>query len=395
MAQIPLWVNCAVIYQRTLITAIQYPVERPSIDGQSMFKWSFKCAWARRSTILLTPALVIISATPVPGFAVSADPGVAGTLVVAKETETLALCTRVENALSAHHFDVLDATELAMRDPNVRLVGGNSQLYHYYGALAAYSGSSLFSCSSELTFEQKRRLLEQWLATSPKSIAAHIALAQLWTNGGWAIRGDGYADAVTDQQWQSLATALANAKGVLGDIDGRNDPHMYYILAEIARGQPNSRPLLDRLYAAAVKAYPGYFHYYSQRANLLQERWYGQPGELKSYAASVLTSPGGDAGLVAYSYISFTLMRSNERLTLLKTTGLSWPIVKSAYAKRGELYGLRNRDWNALCNLALAAIDRDTAKSALAKIQGRWDPDVWVEEKYFREAVSWTMGAQR
>lgn len=146
---------------------------------------------------------------------------------------------------------------------------------------------------------------------------------------------------------------------------------------------------------AAVKAYPYYFHYYSQRANLLQERWYGRPGELKSYAASVLVSPGGDAGLVAYSYISFNLMRSNERLTLLQETGLSWPTVKSAYAKRRELYGLRNLDWNALCNLALAAIDRDTAKVALAQIHGKWDPDVWGEEKCFDDAVSWTMGAQR
>jgi hypothetical protein len=338
---------------------------------------------------------MVITASPVLGLAVSPDPRSEGTLIVAKETQTQALCGRVEAALTAHQFRVLDASELAMRDPNVRLLGGNSQLYHYYGALAAYSGSGLFSCGSELTFDQKRRLFEQWLVRSPKSIAAHIALAQLWTNAGWSIRGDAYADAVTDQQWESLATALANAKAALGGTDGRSDPHMYYVLAEIARGQLNPRPILDRLYADAVKAFPNYFHYYSQRVNLLQERWYGQPGELKSYAASLLTSPGGDTGLVAYSYISFNLMRFNERLTLLQATGLSWPIVKSAYAKRGELYGLRNRDWNALCNLALAALDRDTAKSALDRIHGKWDPDVWGEEKYFDEAVSWTMGAQK
>jgi len=50
---------------------------------------------------------------------------------------------------------------------------------------------------------------------------------------------------------------------------------------------------------------------------------------------------------------------------------------------------LRNRDWNALCNLALAAIDRNTAKAALAKIADQ------KERQYFDTAVSWTMGAQK
>ena len=78
---------------------------------------------------------------------------------------------------------------------------------------------------------------------------------------------------------------------------------------EIARRELHPRPVLDQLYASAIKAYPTYFHYYSQRVNLLQERWYGQPGELQTYSASLMQSPGGDAGLVAYSYVAYGLMQ--------------------------------------------------------------------------------------
>jgi hypothetical protein len=312
-----------------------------------------------------------------------------------KETDVQTLCEGIETALIGQRFALLDATELAMRDPDVRLVGGNSQLYHYYGALGDYSDSPLFLCRSRLTFDQKRQLLEQWVTAAPRSTAPHIALAQLWSNAGWTARGDEYSDKVSEKQWKTLAFDLANAQSALSGLNGRDDPHFYYLMIAIARGSSNPRPVLDRLYRSAINAYPGYFHYYSQRADLLQERWYGQSGEMRDYAASVLQSPGGDAGLVAYSYVTFSLMQFYERSTLLQVTGLSWPTIQTAYAKRGELYGLRNRDWNVLFNLALAAIDRDAAKTALEQVQNNWDPAVWKERRYFDYAVSWTMTSQK
>lgn len=335
----------------------------------------------RLATVLLT-CLVGVSTAAAPA---------ASALAFSRDTPVETLCARVESALVARDFDSLESAERAMRDPNLRLAGGNSQLYHYYGALADFSGRGLFSCTSQLSFDQKRQFLEQWAAAMPRSVAAHIALSQLWTNAGWDARGDNYRDQVTDEQWNTLATDLAAAKSALAGIEGRADPHLYYVATEIARGQPDPRPVLDKIYAAAVKAFPSYFHYYSQRVSMLQERWYGEPGELRTYSATLLQSPGGDAGLVAYSYVAYGLMQSNERSTLLQTTGLSWPIVKSSYARREKLYGLRNRDWNALLNLSLAAVDPSAAKDALGKIAGQWDPVIWKERQYFDYAVSWTV----
>jgi hypothetical protein len=366
------------------------------IAEQSVTAWKSKSRSYDRARVLAGVLFACIGATATcTASSRTSAHATTRSLSVPKETEALALCVRIEAALADKQFGSLDATEVEMRNPNVRLLGGNSQLYHFYGALAAYSDSSLFSCHSQFTFDQKRQLLEAWLTANPQSIAAHIAFSQFWSNAGWTQRGDRYSDDVTAQQWEMLASALAKAKLSLIDFDGRADPHMYFVLMEIARGLPDPRPVLDRLYASAIKAYPSYFHYYSQRASALLERWYGRPGELKTYSASLLQSPGSDAGLVAYSYVTFTLMQFNERSTLLQTTGLSWPIIRAAYARREELYGLRNRDWNALCNLALAAIDRDAAKAALAKIEDRWDPDVWKERGYFDAAVSWTLGTQK
>jgi hypothetical protein len=320
----------------------------------------------------------------------------AGTFV--RDTPIATFCAAVEAKLQSRQFEGLDALERELRDPEIRLIGGNSQLYDFYGALGAYATMGLFSCSSKVPFDEKRELLEQWIGAKPTSLGAHIALGQLWWNAAYKQRGEGYADSVGFFQWIGMYTNLGKAKAALAHIDTRADPHGYYLLIEIAEDDnswfTDSRVSLDALYGEAVKAYPSYFHFYSQRAQDLQVRWYGRPGELNAYEALLASSPGGDAGLVAYSFVAYKLMQNTERSILLKTNGLSWPVIKSGYAARERLYGMRNRDWNALLNLAIAGDDRQTGKAALAQIGDHWDPVVWKERGYFDYAVAWSNKAQ-
>jgi hypothetical protein len=317
----------------------------------------------------------------------------AGASTYPRDTPVAEFCAAVESELQKHQFAVLDTLAHELRDPEIRFIGGNSQLYEFYGVLGAFAGSPAFSCSSRASLEDKQKLLEQWAAAEPKSLAAHIALGQLWWAAGWKERGNDYADSVGFFQWISLYSDLSKAKSILAQVDTRADPHGYFLSMEIAQSEAgwftNPRTTLEALYSKAIKAFPTYYHFYSQRAENLQERWYGQPGELPAYLASLPNSLGGDVGLVAYSFAAYKLMQGTERSILLRTTGLSWPLVQSGYAARERLYGLRNRDWNALCNLALAGIDRDAGKQALAHIGGNWDPAVWKERTYFDDAVGW------
>jgi hypothetical protein len=322
----------------------------------------------------------------------------AGAATFPRDTPAAAFCGSVEAKLMKRQFEALDGLERELRDPDIRLTGGNSQLYEFYGALGAFATMGLFSCTSRVPFDEKREFLEQWIAAKPKSLGAHIALGQLWWNASYQERGEGYADSVGFFRWVGSYADLHKAKSALANIDTSADPHGYYLLMEIAQGDfewfTNGRGTLDNLYSEAVKSYPLYFHFYSLRAQVLQVRWYGKPGELDAYEASLSTSPGGDAGAVAYSFIAYKLMQSTERSILLQTNGLSWPLIRSGYAVRERLYGLRNRDWNALLNLALAGVDRESAKAALAQIGENWDPVVWKERSYFDYAVGWSSKAQ-
>jgi hypothetical protein len=311
-----------------------------------------------------------------------------------RDTPAAEFCGAIEAKLVGHEFEALDRLELELRNPDVRLTGGISQVYEFYGILGAFAGSTNYSCTSQLSFDRKQELLEQWLASKSSSIAAHVALAQLWWSAGWKERGNGYANSVGFFQWITLYSDLRKAKAVLAQVDSRSDPHSYYLQLEIAQSEVSSfddrRAKLDALYADAVKAYPNYYHFYSQRAEDLQVRWHGEPGELSTYLASLAKTPGGDAGSVAYSFAAYKLMQETERSILLRTTGLSWPLIQSGYAIRERLYGLRNRDWNALFFLSLAGADREAAKAALVHVGNNWDPLIWQERHYFDYAVGWT-----
>ncbi len=312
----------------------------------------------------------------------------ANTSIASPESELQAFSEKVEGDLVKGHFESLDATADRLRDPNVRFPGGNSQLYHFYTALAAYAGREHYDYTSAIPFDAKRALLERWAASSPKSTAPRVALAQLWLFAAWRARGEGYAEKVTPQQWQAFFEDLAKGDKWLEGIDPKVSPHLYWLLIEMSRGRKERVASVAALYQDAIGQYPSYFHYYPQRAEWLQERWYGRPGDLKAYLEDLAVHPGGTEGLVAYSYAALRLLGFYSQQSLFQSTGLTWQRVQLGYQAREQRYGLRNKDWNALLRFAVAANDRAAAKQALQKISD-WDRHIWIDRKYFDAAAGW------
>jgi hypothetical protein len=294
-----------------------------------------------------------------------------------------------ESLLKERRFLELDRLASSYIKDDVRLVGGNAALYHFYGALGSFAESGQYGYSSPVSRQTKQLQLEQWLASRPSSSTAHIALAEFWSNDAWRTRGGEYSNKIPETVWSAFQEKLDRTNAYLTGAGKAYDPHWHYLIIETAKGKSAPKLELDSLYRSAIQQFPTYFHFYSQRAVILQERWFGNAGELSKYNQSLLTQPGGDFGLVAYSYVANTLMAYYPRSTLLNDTGLDWHSIKAGYSARQRLYGLRNRDWNALCNLSLAAVDRATAADALSHIGSDWDPVVWKKQVYFEKAVEW------
>lgn len=298
---------------------------------------------------------------------------------------------KVEPMLMAMQFVELDAMADDFRKSDTRFPGGDQKLRHFYYGLASIEGQAC-GCGgyeSSISFEQKNLLVKQWLAKRPQSIAAHIVMARMLTNYAWQARGHGYSSTITVDKIESYKKRLQQAGTYLKGLNPKVDPLIYGIYTTIARASANPRPTLDSIYTDATKQFPRWFISYSNRADILQPKWFGEPGELATYTQSLLSSPGGEDGKIAYSYVADRLVGQYRWEELFTVTGLKWPLVKDAYAIREQKYGMNNNNWNILLSLAVAGGDIPTAKMALQHVGSDWDLDVWKDKKYFDQTVKW------
>jgi hypothetical protein len=146
---------------------------------------------------------------------------------------------------------------------------------------------------------------------------------------------------------------------------------MYELIADLLLVTKEPRKAMGPINTAAIRDYPTHYEFYAKLANMLQEKWFGAPGELKAYAESLLTSPGGDMGLIAYSYVAGILRSANlqDASRVLKNDLLSWPSVKAGYLARDKRYGLSQADWNDLVNYTWAAPDDAFAATLLPRLK--------------------------
>jgi hypothetical protein len=300
---------------------------------------------------------------------------------------------QVKSLLETQRFDALEAMARDLRATDVRVRGGNPQIYEFYRAMESGDGQVCLcqpsSAGQQPLFESRMGQVEAWLKAKPDSYVAHLAAANLWARYAWEARGESYAKDVAEEQWDRMRERLDQAAKHLDGLEPQTDPYAFIVLTNVAQLQHWSRTDIDALYETAIRSYPTFFPLYSQHANLLQTKWFGEGGELAAYVKSVLTSPGGEDGAVAYSYIAFRLMEQARGIDFYSATGLSWSEIKSAYAMREQRYGLRDQDWNALCMMAVWVPDRGDAKEALAQFDGRWDPGVWRTREYYDDVVAW------
>jgi len=209
--------------------------------------------------------------------------------------------------LLSNKFDQLDAMAAKYNKADARASGGTPKLEIFYEALASFARErSCHPNPHEATFENKNGALERWLAAKPDSIAAHVAMAQLWINYGWKARGCSYAAGVTEEGYRLYVARLTKASTYLKGIAPTADPHIYVELNDLARisGSPE---IVAANYSAAVRNHPDYLPYYAMRASALEEKWYGQPGDVAAFEKSLLASPGGDTGKIAYASVATSL----------------------------------------------------------------------------------------
>lgn len=291
----------------------------------------------------------------------------------------------VRSLLAEGNYAELEAIAQTNRSERGRFLAGNWRNDDFFNAVVWLDNDPERDSDYQRQFEK----LKKWQAARPESAAARIALAKLYVYYADFARGSGYANTVSDDQWELYRSRTALAKEALFEASRltQRDPHWYYVMQDVAHDEAwdktNARELLDQ----AIAFEPDYFHFYRAYATYLLPQWYGDPGELQTFAEEVAAKRPEPAGSILY----FQIMASLACYCRQETEELKnadWPRLQLGYANLEKIYGLSDLNANRFAEMAFVFGDKSAAREAFTHVINR-NSAVWLTEDSYQSARAW------
>jgi hypothetical protein len=292
----------------------------------------------------------------------------------------------VRTLLDQGDYSALENIAQTNRSERGRFVAGNWRNNAFFNSLVWVPTSGP---PKDSDYQRQFDNLKKWQAARPDSSAAKIAFAKLSVQYADFARGTGYADSVSDKQWEQYRTRTSIAKQTLLEAATlkERDPHWYFVMEGIAHNEgwkkAETRELLDQ----ALAFEPDYFHFYRPYSIYLLPQWYGDPGEIPAFAEQVASKYPEPAGPILYFQIVSTLACYCEgEIQELKTA--DWQKLQIGFANLQAGYGLSDLNANRFAEMATVFGDRSVAREAFSHIIKR-DTGIWLTEDSFQQAREW------
>lgn len=293
---------------------------------------------------------------------------------------------KINRLLLARDFDSIDVIAEAARNNKERLRGGYWKLDEIFEAMtlfvADYGGQQV----SEEMWKNRLLLLTQWNQERPDSINAKIALASAHVGYGWHIRGGGYIDSVSPQDYVEFRKQIEIAAAILFKAGKLNEspkcPRLMRDLLYIGMVEAWPRDDWDALFEKAVQAEPNYLQHYLVKSESLTPKWNGAAGDWQQFLDSLpgkLSTLGTDETDLIYFVV--VANKLNEKTLSVNGGMLSKERLKGGFDLLETRYGADNYRLNQIAFAATFAMDFTTGKRAFERIESR-DPDVWSETTF-------------
>ncbi|MBB5061045.1 hypothetical protein HDF16_005781 [Granulicella aggregans] len=288
----------------------------------------------------------------------------------------------VATLLIEHQFADLDRLADTLRRDRTRSRGGAWRLHEFYGALDS-------PLKSEPDTVAHLNLLRAWMAASPQSITARVALATSLTRWAWVARGKSFADEVAQDRWPLFQQRIQEAEAVLRGSELITPMCPQWFGAMMAVGLANGwQPAQEKaVMERGLLLEPGYFYLQEEYSTFLQPKWYGNQGEAATFAKQSADGVGGDAGDALYFRLAGVLARFGRGNTLAKE--MDWQRIQEGYAALVATYGRDQRLTNELALLAYFNRDRTTALKLFTELGSQWSERVWGNRDRYEHARDW------
>jgi hypothetical protein len=297
--------------------------------------------------------------------------------------------SQIKQYLIQGNYDQLEKTIKEAREGKGRVLGGSWKVLEYYFAIyGTFLGTNPEESDWKIVFDS----LNQWIAAKPESAAARISLAGAYMGYAWRARGGGYAGTVTDKGWELFRERVGMASATLVEAARLKEkcPYWYEEMQTVALAEGWDKSQARELMDQAVAFEPDFYHFYREHANSLQTKWYGDEGELESFAEEVSDRVSGDKGDMLYFEItSLKACQCDAQQDVLQN--MSWPRIKRGYAALERTYGVSSLKRNRFTSMAVKAGDKAAARNEFVEMGADWDKDIWRSSEKFESAKSWAM----
>ncbi|MEZ6091445.1 MAG: hypothetical protein R3C05_26195 [Pirellulaceae bacterium] len=293
-----------------------------------------------------------------------------------------------ETLLLDRKYAELDEMITSFRKTQSRSESGFSKLSNVYKHLAAP-----WAKRSRSAVEDRLRILKTWSDTA-RSVSSDVCLAFCYMEKAWEARGGGFYGSITGDEIEIMRQAMEDATKALDSAealcsdDRLQDACISYLRMCVGHltGADHDE-MLTHMYRG-LEIDPWYWPPISAMTVYLLPQWYGSQEALLEFAEAVADATRNKTGDGAYALVVMDAINYGEPARF-GPDGFDW---------QRTLRGLN--DWvaqrpdstyrlGATAKFAHLANDREAARSAIERLEGRWTTRIWPKERDFERTVRW------
>ena len=285
----------------------------------------------------------------------------------------------VIKAYKAGDFIELDKLASKLRTEKTRTPSGRWLLSVFYANLNAAIIEDRDK-NTELQWANIEGKLNRWVAASPQSATAPIALATAQQSHAWALRGHGFANTVSPKGWEDFAKYMEVSRNTLeaNKKISSHDPQWYVVMLRVALAQGWKQEQYWALYEEALSKEPLYYQTYFQAAERIIPMWGGSMQEIQDFAADAVrrTASAEGSGMYARIYWAASGRVGAKEFFAMPHRDAVWSQMKAGFEAVIKIYP-DDYNRNAYAKFACQVGDVDTFITVTRSFNGKPDKDIW------------------
>jgi hypothetical protein len=298
----------------------------------------------------------------------------------------------VKKAFKENDFESLDKLAQKLRTEKSRTPSGLWNLSVFYANLpdGFLEGRTE---NTEAQWGEIESRINQWIAAAPQSAFAPIALAIAQQKHAWALRGNGFANTVTEKGWEGFTKYMRAASETLqaNKKISSNDPQWYVEMLAVALAQNWKIEQYLALYEEAVAKEPLYYGTYFQAVERFLPMWGGDMQKVQNFATDAVRRTSSTDGQAMYARIySVTVERIGGRTFFAEPhKSAIWIQIKNGFEDVLKKYPV-DHNKNLYAKLACQIGEVDLFISLTRSFNSKPSEDAWPKD-YFQKCKDYAL----